>query len=70
MRDSEAQRHLHSDPPLVLAGHGGGTLKGNRHLQYEETPMGNLLVSLAGKMGLTVEAIGESSGSLEELSGV
>jgi hypothetical protein len=67
---SEAQRHLHSDLPLLVAGHGAGQLKGGTHLQYKDVPMGNLLVSLAGKMGVTVEAIGESTGSLTELSGV
>jgi hypothetical protein len=67
---SEGQRHLHTDLPLVLAGGGAGQLGGGRHLAYSGVPMGNLLVSLAGKMGVTVEAIGESTGSLEELSGV
>ncbi len=67
---SEAQRHLHSDLPLVLAGGGAGQLRGDRHLQFGNVSMGNLLVSLAGKMGVPVEAIGESTGSLDELSGV
>lgn len=67
---SEAQRHLHSDLPLVLAGHCGGQLKGGRHLQYSDTPMGNLLVSMAHKMDVSVERVGESNGSLPELSGV
>jgi hypothetical protein len=67
---SEAQRHLHSDLPLVLAGHGAGQLKGGRHLQFNNAPMGNLLVSLAGKMGVPVETFGESTGPLDELSGV
>ena len=67
---SEAQRHLHSDLPLLVAGHGAGQMKGGTHLQYEDMPMGNLLVSLAGKMDVPVERIGESTGSLDELSGV
>jgi len=67
---SDADRHLHSDLPLVLAGHGAGHLKGGRHLAFDSVSMGNLLVSLAGKMGVPVESIGESTGSLDELSGV
>ena len=67
---SEAQRHLHSDLPLVLAGRGAGQLKGGRHLRFNNAPMGNLLVSLAGKMGVPVETFGESTGPLDELSGV
>jgi hypothetical protein len=67
---SEAQRHLHSDLPLLLAGGCGGALKGGRHLTYGDTPMGNLLVSMAHKMGVSVDAVGESTGALQELSGV
>ena len=67
---SEGQRHLHTDLPLVLAGGAAGQLRGDRHLAFNGVPMGNLLVSLAGKMGLTVESIGESTGSLDELSGI
>ena len=67
---SEGERHLHTDLPLVLAGHAAGRLKGGRHLTYNGAPMGNLLVSMAGKMGLEVEAVGESTGRLEELSAV
>ena len=67
---SEAQRHLHSDLPLVLAGNGAGQLEGDRHLQFDDVPMGNLLVSLAVKMGIPIERFGESTGPLEELSGV
>jgi hypothetical protein len=67
---SEGQRHLHTDLPLVLAGGAAGRLRGGRHLAFEGKPMGNLLVSLAGKMGLTVEAIGESTGSLQELTDI
>lgn len=67
---SEAQRHLHSDLPLVLAGGCGGQLKGGRHLRFDQVPMGNLLVSMAHKMDVSVDAVGESTGALQELSGI
>ena len=67
---SEAQRHLHTDLPLVLAGGCAGQLKGDRHLRYEDMPMGNLLVSMARKMGLPLDSVGESNGELRELSGI
>ncbi len=54
----------------MLAGNGAGQLEGDRHLRFDDVPMGNLLVSLAGKMGVPVERFGESTGQLEELSGV
>jgi len=67
---SEGERHLHTDLPLVVAGGAAGQLRGDRHLHFDHVPLGNLLVSLAAKMQMPVESIGDSTGRLEELSGI
>jgi Protein of unknown function (DUF1552) len=65
---SNSDRHTHSPLPTVVLGGGGGTLKGGRHLIYEEgTPLSNLHVTLLGKIGVPVEKLGDSTGTFKEL---
>ena len=53
----------------MVAGGGGGTLKGGRHLQYaSDTPLTNLYVSVLDKLGVPVEQFGDSTGKLPYLS--
>jgi len=56
--------HSHHDLPVLVAGGGGGQLKGGRHLKLAETPMSNLLVTLLGKVGAPIERLGDSTGPL------
>jgi hypothetical protein len=70
---SNSTRHAGDNLPLLVVGGGAGTLKGGRHLAYSDKPsMGNLLVTLMDKLGVPVEKIGGSTGSLpiDTLSGV
>src|SRR5690606_18203851 len=70
---SNPNLHAHYDLPLTVLGGGAGRLKGGRHLVFEqETPMTNLLLSLLDKVGVNVDALGDSTGRipLEPLSGV
>jgi hypothetical protein len=47
-------------------GGGAGTLRGGRHLRYDDEPgMANLLVTLMDKMGVSVDQIGASTGRVE-----
>lgn len=51
--------------PLVVAGGGGGQLKGGRHIRYPSgTVLSNLHVSLLNKLGVPVESVGDSTGPL------
>jgi hypothetical protein len=68
---SDGNRHTHVDLPLVLAGSASGRIKGNRHLRVaDETPMNNLLLSMLDKVGVPTETLGDSTGKLQQLSGV
>lgn len=70
---SNSDQHSHIDLPLVLLGGGAGTVKGGRHLRFEQdTPMNNLHMSILEKVGVPVEKFGDASGrlTLEPLPGV
>jgi len=62
---SDGNSHNHDPLPIVLAGHAGGTLKGNRHIRQKElTPMSNLLVAMLEKLGCPEEHFGDSTSPL------
>ena len=58
--------HNHKRCPLLLAGHAGGTLKGNLHLRAPDgTPMANAMLALMQKLGIEVQQFGDSTGTFE-----
>jgi hypothetical protein len=67
---SDGNRHNHDDLPILLAGHGGGTIKAGRHIRYpKETPLTNLYVSMLKRMGVKADSFGDSKGPLDGLDG-
>ncbi len=65
----DGNRHNHDNLPVVLAGHGGGTINSGRHIQYDKgTPMNNLFLSMMDRMGVKADRLGDSSGLLTNLS--
>ena len=57
--------------PIVLAGGGGGTIKGGRHVRVlQGTPLSNLHLTALEKMGISAESLGDSTGELPVLSDV
>jgi hypothetical protein len=67
---ADGNRHSHHDLPILLAGGGGGTLQGGRHLKYSEnTPLNNLYLSLLERIGAPTTAFGDSTGLLTNLNG-
>lgn len=63
---SEGNQHLHSNLPLILAGHGGGSLKPGKRLEAADpTPMCNLHLALASRLGIRLDRFGDSTGMLE-----
>lgn len=68
---ADGNRHSHEDLPVLVAGRGNGTIKPGRHIAYPAgTPMTNLYMSVLGHAGVQPEKIGDSTGKLQELSGV
>ena len=63
---SDANLHLYTDLPLLLAG-GGGGVKGGVHMKYpKRTPLTNLLVTMLDKVGVPhAENLGDSTGKLD-----
>jgi hypothetical protein len=64
-----SNQHVHYDVPHVLIGGANGTLQGGRHLAYpsKTVPTGNLLLSVLDRFGIHQDAIGDSTGRLENL---
>ncbi len=62
MKDGNS--HIPKDLPILLAGRGGGTLDPGRHIvEAPGTPMANLHLTLAQKMGLELESFNGASTS-------
>jgi len=60
--------HDHVNLPILVAGGGGGKLKGGRHIKYAEpTPLANLHLTLLDKVGVRVDAFADSQGKIKEL---
>ncbi len=57
--------HNHKRLPMFLAGHANGALKGNSHVRCaDSTPMANILLTMLHKLGVPVEAFGDSTGEV------
>ena len=65
---SNSNAHDHFPLPNLVVGGAAGKMKGGRHLKYDDhTPMTNLLVTMLDKVGVKQEALGDSTGTLENL---
>jgi hypothetical protein len=63
--NADGNRHTHDNLPIVLAGKGGGTLNTGRYNKYGSTPLSNLYLSMADRMGVSnLERFGDSTGRL------
>ncbi|MDA1234009.1 MAG: DUF1552 domain-containing protein [Acidobacteria bacterium] len=63
---SDGNRHLHEDLPIVVAGHGNGSLKTGRYLALpEQTPLSNLFLAMLDQAGAREEQFGDSTGKLD-----
>jgi len=61
--------HMIKDVPLIISGGGAKNIKHGRHivLEKEDTPLGNLWLTLLREVGVPAESFGNSSGILPEL---
>lgn len=62
---SNSDAHDHFPLPNLLVGGGAGRLEGGRHLKYpDHTPMSNLLLTILDKVGVPMDKLGDSTGTL------
>ncbi|MCA9085218.1 MAG: DUF1552 domain-containing protein [Planctomycetaceae bacterium] len=63
---SDGMRHSHDHLPILLAGHGGGTIRSGRVIRMkDETPLNNLFLSMADRVGAKIPTLGNSTGMLD-----
>ena len=68
---SDSNTHFHDDLPIALVGGKNAGIRGGRYLRYPaDTPLANLHVTILEKLGVPVEALGDSTGPLGRLTGV
>jgi hypothetical protein len=61
--------HNRENLPLLLAGHGCGTLTPGRHVRYPRgTPLANLFLSLLDRVGVKLDRIADSTDRLPSLT--
>src|SRR5262249_15383952 len=67
--NADGNRHTHSNLPILLAGSGGGGFKPGRYVKVKGTPLTNLFLSMADRMGTQrLEKHGDSTGRLEAIA--
>ena len=56
--------HSYDEWPVLLAGKGGGALKGNQHLRAQGENLSKVLFSIAKMMGTTLTSVGDNVGKV------
>ena len=60
--------HDHVNLPILVAGGAATGLTGGRHIRYENgTPLANLHLTLLDRVGVRLDAFGDSDGTVEDL---
>ena len=68
---SDSNDHLHTNLPILVAGGASGHLRGGRHVRcVDQAPLANLHLTLLEKLGVPVDRLGDSDGTLETLAEV
>jgi hypothetical protein len=63
--NADGNRHTHTDLPILCAGQGGGQLQTGRFVDHKSTPLTNLYLTIAQKMGVQeISSFGDSTGAL------
>jgi hypothetical protein len=68
---SDSNTHFHDDLPIALIGGKAAGIRGGRYIRYPKgTPLTNLHLTILGNMGVAVEKIGDSTGTVDRLTDV
>jgi hypothetical protein len=65
---SDSNTHFHDDLPIALVGGKGTGITSGRYIRYTKRPLTNLHVAILEKLGVPVDALGDSTGKLEGLT--
>ncbi len=68
---SDSNTHFHDDLPIALVGGKAAGIKGGRYIRYPKgTPLTNLHVTILQNIGVPVEQIGDSTGTVGRLTDI
>jgi len=68
---SDSNTHFHDDLPIALVGGKAAGIRGGRYVRYPKgTPLTNLHVTILQNMGVPVEHMGDSTGTVDRLTDV
>ena len=68
---SDSNTHFHDDLPIALVGGSNAGIRGGRYIRYaDDTPLANLHITILEKLGVPIEALGDSTGKVDRLTGV
>jgi hypothetical protein len=60
--------HDHVNLPIIVAGGGGGKVRGGRHIKYAEpAPLANLHLTLLDRVGVRLDSFADSTGKIDTL---
>ena len=66
--NADANRHSHTNLPILLAGAGGGTLRPGRLVRHGSKPTTNLFLGMAERLGVRkLDRFGDSTGQLTDI---
>ncbi len=66
--NADGNRHTHVNLPIIMAGQGGGDMSTGRYVDYKETPLANMHMTLAHRMGVTdLKRFGDSTGTVGDV---
>jgi hypothetical protein len=67
--NSDGNRHSHTNLPVILAGHAGGTLQPGRYTRFSDLPVTNLYLDMMDRVGGSqrLDRFGDSTGRLANI---
>lgn len=66
--NADGNRHTHVNLPIIMAGQGGGDMQVGRYIDYKDTPLSNMHLTMAHRMGVSdLERFGDSTGIISNV---
>ena len=66
--NADGNRHTHVNLPIIMAGQGGGKMQAGRFVDYKDTPLANMHLTMAHQMGVRdLKRFGDSTGTVSDI---